>query len=58
MVGDTASDMQFGRNLGMKCAWIRSAPPFEEEVSSQLYDWQGKSLFQLAHEAPSILPNI
>jgi len=56
MVGDTLSDMQFGRNLGMHCAWIRSAPPFEEQVPHELYDWQGNSLFQLAQEAPSFLP--
>ena len=58
MVGDTASDMRFGRALQMKCAWIRSGPPFDEQVSSELYDWQGESLFQLAQESPHILPKI
>lgn len=58
MVGDTASDMRFGRALQMKCAWIRSGPPFEEQVSSELYDWQGESLFQLAQDSPSIIPTI
>lgn len=58
MVGDTLSDMQFGRNLGMHCAWIRSAPPFEEQVPPEYYDWQGKSLYQLAQEAPAFLPDI
>lgn len=57
MVGDTLSDMQFGRHLGMHCAWIRSAPPFEEQVPREYYDWQGKSLYQLAQDAPSFLPD-
>jgi len=57
MVGDTLSDMQFGRHLGMHCAWIRSTPPFEEQVPREYYDWQGKSLYQLAQDAPSCLPD-
>ncbi len=57
MVGDTLSDMQFGRNLGMHCAWIRSDPPFEEKVPQEYFDWQGKSLYQLAQDAPSFLPD-
>jgi D-glycero-D-manno-heptose 1,7-bisphosphate phosphatase len=45
MVGDTDSDIQFGENLGMKTALIRT-----EEKTNRKADWQFDSLLDLALE--------
>lgn len=45
IVGDSVSDMQFGRNAGMKTAYISANNPDQEVV--QLIDFQFKSLSEL-----------
>ncbi|MEZ4826296.1 MAG: HAD family hydrolase [Bacteroidia bacterium] len=46
MIGDAISDMQFGRNAGMKTIWVSEANPTPEE--KELIDLQLNSLFSLA----------
>lgn len=44
MVGDTDSDIKFGKNLGMKTVLVRS-----KEVVKEESDWQVDNLIELAH---------
>lgn len=46
MIGDAISDMKFGRNAGMKTAWVSDQPSREEDHS--LIDIQLHSLYELA----------
>ena len=52
MVGDTLSDMHFGRSLGMQTAWIAAPPagkePRREEEAEGWADYQFESLPALA----------
>jgi histidinol-phosphate phosphatase family protein len=44
LLGDSVSDMQFGRNAGMKTVWIGALSP---KVTPQMWDAQFESLAQL-----------
>jgi histidinol phosphatase-like enzyme len=46
MVGDTASDMQFGRRLGMRTVWISGSG--ETQPEDGLFDASFPSLFDFA----------
>ena len=44
MVGDSASDMEFGCKLGMKLAWVEGKTEDEAELKRFTVNWQGLSL--------------
>lgn len=46
MIGDSISDMQFGRNAGMVTVWVSEHPPAEDQQT--LIDYQVKSLFEFS----------
>ncbi len=48
MVGDTASDMEFGRNIGSINVLIRHNLPEQKLIDSILYDYVFDSLFEFA----------
>jgi D-glycero-D-manno-heptose 1,7-bisphosphate phosphatase len=49
MLGDTESDMQFGRNSGMKTVYINSN---KKSIAADLYDEEYASLIGFAHSLP------
>ncbi|MCP3930075.1 MAG: HAD-IIIA family hydrolase [Bacteroidetes bacterium] len=46
MVGDSISDMEFGKNLGMKCAWIEGKEEEKVEAGLIKVDFRCKSLLE------------
>ncbi len=47
MIGDTLSDMQFGKNLGMKTIWVDHKVKGDVNPSSELYDLYISSLTEI-----------
>ena len=50
MVGDTSSDMKFGRNLGMKTVWIKNSMEQLTTELESLVDIQTDSLLSFAYD--------
>lgn len=48
MVGDSLSDMEFGRRLGMLCVLIVGKPEEERQLSEYVADGKFNSLFEFA----------
>ncbi len=49
MIGDSRSDLEFGKNLGMKTVWVSAV---DKELPSELFDLKTNSLFDLVQDWP------
>ena len=47
MIGDRRSDLEFGKNLGMKTAWVSVS---DKDLPSELYDIKVPSLIALVQD--------
>lgn len=48
MVGDSASDIEFGKRLGMKTALVEGKTEEKERLATLDVDWRGTSLLEFA----------
>jgi len=49
MIGDSRSDLEFGKKLGMKTVWISDD---DKDLPSELFDLKTNSLFNLVQDWP------
>jgi histidinol-phosphate phosphatase family protein len=57
MVGDSASDIEFGQKLGMKTVWIHGKHEDFDKISALLPDFQFNSLADFAKNVSQIFQN-